>query len=75
MIANITKQFIESKKCIYKYIRTIILPFVLYGCETWSLTLRKERRRRVFKNRVLTRKNGLKRYEVKKKKKNYIMRS
>jgi hypothetical protein len=33
--------------------RTIILPIVLYGCETWSLTLREERRVRVFENRVL----------------------
>jgi len=32
---------------------TIILPVVLYGCETWSLTLREERRPRVFENRVL----------------------
>jgi len=33
--------------------RTKILPVVLYGCETWSLTLREERRLRVFENRVL----------------------
>jgi hypothetical protein len=33
--------------------RAIILPVVLYGCETWSLTLREERRLRVFENRVL----------------------
>ena len=33
--------------------RTIILPVVLYGCETWSLTLMEERRLRVFENRVL----------------------
>jgi len=33
--------------------RTIILPVVLYGCETWSLTLREERRLRVLENRVL----------------------
>jgi len=33
----------------------IILPVVLYGCETWSLTLREERRLRVFENRVLRR--------------------
>jgi hypothetical protein len=33
--------------------RTIILPVVLYGCEIWSLTLREERRLRVFENRVL----------------------
>jgi hypothetical protein len=37
---------------IYK---TIILPVVLYGCETWSLTLREEDRLRVFENRVLRR--------------------
>jgi hypothetical protein len=33
--------------------RTIFLPVVLYGCETWSLTLREEHRLRVFENRVL----------------------
>jgi hypothetical protein len=32
--------------------KTIILPLVLYGCETWSLTLREEHRLRVFENRV-----------------------
>jgi len=40
------------------------LPVVLYGCETWSLTLRKERRLRVFENRVLRRVFGPKRDEV-----------
>jgi hypothetical protein len=35
--------------------RTIILPVVLYGCETWSLTLTDEHRLRVFENRVLRR--------------------
>jgi hypothetical protein len=44
--------------------RTIILPVVLYGCETWSLTLREERRLRVFENRVLRRIFGPKRDEV-----------
>jgi hypothetical protein len=43
---------------------TIILPFVLYGCETWSLTLRKKRRLRVFENRVLRRIFGPKREGV-----------
>jgi len=43
--------------------RTIILPVVLYGCETWSLTLREDRRLRVFENRVL-RVFGPKRDEV-----------
>ena len=36
-----------------KIYRTIILPVVLYGCETWSLTLREEHRLRVFENRAL----------------------
>ena len=44
--------------------RTIILPVVLYGCETWSLTLREERRLRVFENRLLRREFGAKWDEV-----------
>jgi hypothetical protein len=40
------------------------LPAVLYGCETWSLSLREEHRLRVFQNRVLRRMFGLKRDEV-----------
>jgi hypothetical protein len=40
----------NTKSEIY---RTIILPVVLYGCETWSVTLREEQRLRVFENRVL----------------------
>ena len=36
-----------------KISKRIIFPVVLYGCETWSLTLRKERRLRVFENRIL----------------------
>jgi hypothetical protein len=35
--------------------RTIVLPVVLYGCETWSLTLWEKRRLRVLENRVLRR--------------------
>jgi len=42
-----------SKNIKIKIYRTIILPFVFYGCETWSLTVREERRLRVFENRVL----------------------
>jgi hypothetical protein len=33
--------------------KTIILPMVLYGCETWSLTLKEKHRQKVFENRVL----------------------
>ena len=42
--------FFNMKFKIYK---TIVLPVVLYGCETWFLTLREESRLRVFKNRIL----------------------
>ena len=45
--------------------RNVILPVVLYGCETWSLALRKECKLRVFENRVLRRVFGPKRDEVK----------
>jgi hypothetical protein len=44
--------------------RTIISPVLLYGCENWSLTLREERRLRVFENRVLRKVFGAKRDEV-----------
>ena len=48
----------------FKIHRTIVFPFVLYGRETWSLTLREERRLKVFENRVLRRIFGPKRDEV-----------
>jgi hypothetical protein len=50
-----------SKNLKIKIYRSIILPVVLYGCETWSLTLREERRLRVFENRVVRRVYGPKR--------------
>jgi hypothetical protein len=50
----------KASACEY----TIILPVVLYGCETWSLTLREEHRLRVFEKRVLRRIFGPKRDEV-----------
>jgi len=53
-----------SKNLKIKIYRTIILPVVLYGCETWSLTLREERRLRVFDNSVLGRIFGPKRDEA-----------
>ena len=40
------------------------MPVVLYGCETWSLTLREERKLRVFENKVLRRIFGPRRDEV-----------
>jgi len=54
-----------SKNIRVKIYRTIIVRVVLYGCETWSLTLTKECRMRVFENRVLRRIFGLKRDDVK----------
>ena len=53
-----------SKNLKNKIYRTIILPVVLFGCETWSLTLREKRRLRVFENGVLRRIFGFKRDEV-----------
>jgi len=44
--------------------RTIILPVVLYGCETWSLTFREERKLRLFENMMLRRIFGPRRDEV-----------
>jgi len=44
-----------TKNLKIKIYRTMILPIVLYGCETWSLTLWKEKRLRVFENMVLRR--------------------
>ena len=64
-----------SKSLKIKIYRTIILPVVLYGCETWSLTLREERRLRVFKNRVLRSVFGSKRDEIRGSGEKYIMRS
>jgi hypothetical protein len=53
-----------SKNLKIKIYRTIILPVVLYGCKTWSRTLREERRLRVSENRVLRKVFGPKRDEV-----------
>jgi hypothetical protein len=60
---SFTFQF-AIKNTKIKIYRTIILPVVLYGCETWSLTLRDERRLRVFENRMLRRIFGSKRDEI-----------
>jgi hypothetical protein len=51
-----------KKKLRLKYTK-LILPVVLYGCETWSLTLKEEHRLKVFENRVLRKIFGPKREE------------
>jgi hypothetical protein len=53
-----------SRNVKVKIYKTIILPVVLHGCETWSLVLREEHRLRAFENRVLRRIFGPKRDEV-----------
>ena len=58
---NLLSSRLLSKNLKIKIYKTIILPVVLYGCETWSLTVREERRLRVFENRVLRRVFGPKR--------------
>jgi hypothetical protein len=57
-------QILVSQNVKIKIYTSIILPVVLYGCGTWSLALREERRLRVFENRVLRRIFGSKRDEV-----------
>jgi len=63
-VQNLLSSRLLSKNLKIKVYRTIILPVVLYGCETWSLTLREGRRLRVFENRVLRSVFGPKRDEV-----------
>src|SRR5215469_6377263 len=60
-VQNLLSSSFLSKNLKIKIYRTIILPVILYGCETCSLTLRKERRLRAFENRVLRRAFGPKR--------------
>ena len=52
---NLLSSSLLSKNLKIRIYRTVILPVDLYGCETWLLTLREERRLRVFENRVLRR--------------------
>jgi hypothetical protein len=63
-VKNLLSSHLLSKNIKIRIYKSIILPVVLYGCETWSLTLREEHRLRVFENRVLRRIFGPKRNEV-----------
>jgi len=63
-VQNLLSSRLLSKNLKIKIYRTIILPLFLYGCETWSLTLREERRLRMCENRVLRKVFGPKRDEV-----------
>jgi hypothetical protein len=64
MLATIRFRVLCPLACCLGIYKIIILPVVLYGCETWSLTLREEHRLRVFENRVLRRIFGPKKDEV-----------
>jgi hypothetical protein len=63
-VQSLLSSCLLSSKLKVKIYKTIILPIVLYGCETWSLTLTEEHRLRVFENRVLRGIFGPKRDEV-----------
>ena len=63
-VQNVLSSSLLYKNIKVKIHRTIILPVVLYGCETWSIILREERRLRVFENWVLRGIFGPKRDEV-----------
>jgi len=63
-VQNLLPSSLLSRNLKIKIYRNVILPLVLYGCETWSLTLREESRLRVCENRVLRRIFWPKRDEV-----------
>jgi len=64
LVQNLLSSRLLSKNLKIKIYRTTILPVVLYGCETWLLTSREERKLRVFENMVLRRIFGPRRDEV-----------
>ena len=63
-VQNLISSRLLSKNLKIKIYRTVILPVVLYGYETWSLTLKEERKLRVFENMVFRRKFGPRKEEV-----------
>jgi hypothetical protein len=64
LVRNLLYSRLLSKNLKIIICKTMVLPVFLFGCETWSLTLREEHRQRVFENRVLRRIFGPKRDEV-----------
>jgi hypothetical protein len=63
-VQDLLSSSLLSKNTKIKIYRSIIFPVVLYGCETWSLTLREDHRLRVFESRMLRRIFGPKKDEV-----------
>jgi hypothetical protein len=54
-VKSLLSSCLLSRKVKVKVYKTIILPLILYGCETWSITLREEHRLRMFENGILRR--------------------
>ena len=75
LVQSFLSSSLISKNVKIKIHRNVIFPGVLYGCETWSLTLRKERRLRVFNNWMWKRIFGPKRVKVTVSGEDYITRS
>jgi hypothetical protein len=63
-VQSLLSSHLLSRNVKVRIYKTVILPVVLYGCETWSLMLREEHRLRVLENRILRRIYGPKRDEV-----------
>jgi hypothetical protein len=63
-VQNLLSSRLLSKNLKIRIYKTIILPVVLYGCETWALTLREEHRLRAVENRMLRRIFGPRKDEV-----------
>jgi hypothetical protein len=63
-VQSLLSSHLLSRNVKVKIYKIIILPFVLYGCETWSLTLKEDHSLSVFENRVLRRVFGPKRDEL-----------
>ena len=63
-LEKILSSHLLSKKLKVNTYKTIILPVVLYRCETWSLTLREEHRLRVFENEIIGKIFGAKKDEI-----------
>ena len=73
-VQNPLSSSLLSKNLKIKITRTVVFLLVLYGCETWSLTLREESRLRIFHNRLLRRIFGPNRARYRGSGGNYIMR-
>jgi hypothetical protein len=74
-VQNLLSSHLLSKDLKIRIYKTIFLPVILYGCETWSLILREEHRLRVFESRVLRRILEMKMVEVMAGEENSITRS